>query len=226
MKCLLICKSDCIYADKAHKHLIDLKWDVTILYSINRKESIPNWVLRWEGDLILSFQNYTILTQEIINSAKIAAINFHPSLPKYPGSGGAVLSLLNEDSFTGITCHIMDEKIDHGEILLVDCIPIKNKSTLRGLMCALDKQLLATFIKVCSKISKLGIKGALETDSSIMWGGGKAYKMNEINKLRNVSVDIGKDDLELLIRSSGSKKNMKPYLYIHGHRFIYDEKDE
>jgi Formyl transferase len=54
----------------------------------------------------------------------LGALNFHPSPPKYRGVGSYWWALHNGDANFGVTCHFMDERIDHGPIIATRAFPI------------------------------------------------------------------------------------------------------
>lgn len=108
----------------------------------------------WSGDWIVSFKSDFILDERIIKAAKKDAINFHPSPPKYRGIGGYQYAIDNQDETFGATCHRMDAKIDHGEIIKTLMFEIaKNESpeTLRERTAA---YCLSLFYEICVKIGK------------------------------------------------------------------------
>jgi phosphoribosylglycinamide formyltransferase 1 len=78
----------------------------------------------WHGDWIISFKSDLILSRAILERAKKGAINFHPSPPKYRGVGGYWWALHNGDDVFGVTCHHMNERIDHGAIITIESFPI------------------------------------------------------------------------------------------------------
>lgn len=98
------------------------------------KYSIDDEVKAWHGDYILSFINPIILPKWLISRADKGAINWHTSLPKYPGTGGYSMALHNKDNMAGITVHYMDEKIDHGKIIEVIPFQIPEGSTINSLL--------------------------------------------------------------------------------------------
>lgn len=87
----------------------------------------------WRGDWIISFKSDLILSYDILERAKKGAINFHPSPPKYRGVGGYWWALNNGDDAFGVTCHHMNERIDHGEIITTESFPIWPKETVESL---------------------------------------------------------------------------------------------
>lgn len=67
-----------------------------------------------------------IISKEVINCAKSGCINVHPSkLPKYRGPSPIQASLLNSDRESAVTIMLIDEKMDHGPILLQENFEIK-----------------------------------------------------------------------------------------------------
>ena len=88
---------------------------------------------RWQGDWIISFKSDLILSRDILKCARKGAINFHPSPPKYRGLGGYWWALHNGDDAFGVTCHHMNERIDHGEIITIENFPILPEETVESL---------------------------------------------------------------------------------------------
>jgi len=87
----------------------------------------------WCGDWIISFKSDLILNKEILERAKKGAINFHPSPPKYRGIGGYWWAIENRDEAFGVTCHHMDERIDHGAIIKANSFAISPEETVESL---------------------------------------------------------------------------------------------
>lgn len=59
-----------------------------------------------------------ILPNEILAIPRLGTIGVHPSLlPKYRGSSPIQSAILGGDAETGVTLYLMDEKMDHGEII-------------------------------------------------------------------------------------------------------------
>ena len=228
MKILFFCKDKCKVSEDAYKFLNLMGHDVDVIFSTKRGEEIPKFISDWSGDYILSFKNYFILSEDIINSAKTACINFHPSLPFYPGSGGLNLSLYNNDSETGITCHLMNGKIDNGKIIHVDKIPIYKEDNVQRLTERVEEQLLVTFKHICHEI--IVEEKILSIDRIRLMASNSLYSawehrpnsISKINTLREIDFDVSKEELVRVIRSTKIGK-MVPYLYIHGNKFILDE---
>jgi len=80
-------------------------------------------------DLLLSVNYLFILEKDIIGLAK-HAVNIHGSLlPKYRGRTPHVWAVINNESKTGVTAHLIDNNCDSGDILLQKEIEIELNDT-------------------------------------------------------------------------------------------------
>ena len=81
-------------------------------------------------DLILSINYLFIINKNIINYPKKGAINFHGSLlPKYRGRTPHVWAIINNETETGITAHLIDEGCDTGDVITQVRVPIESHHT-------------------------------------------------------------------------------------------------
>lgn len=71
-----------------------------------------------KADLIVVSAYGKMIPKEILDSAPLGALNIHPSLlPKYRGPSPIQYPILNGDKETGVTIMLIDEQMDHGQIL-------------------------------------------------------------------------------------------------------------
>src|SRR3990172_4050960 len=78
-------------------------------------------------DVIVSVNYLFLIEKDIIELPKKIAINFHGSLlPKYRGRTPHVWAIINNESETGVTAHVIDEECDSGAILAQKKIPISS----------------------------------------------------------------------------------------------------
>ena len=83
-----------------------------------------------EPDLIILASYGQIIPKNILDIPRLGAINVHPSLlPKYRGASPVQAAILNGDKETGATIYQMDEKMDHGPILIKDTFPLRGDET-------------------------------------------------------------------------------------------------
>ncbi len=105
-------------------------------------------------DMIIVFAYSSILKKNILDFSRYGAINIHPSLlPKYRGSSPIRTSILNGDEFSGVTLMRMAERLDSGDIVLQNKIPIKDKNYSEVLsdMIEITKEMLNVFFDVAMK---------------------------------------------------------------------------
>lgn len=75
-----------------------------------------------------------ILSRALLDVPRLGTINVHPSLlPKYRGATPLQEAILNGDEHTGVTIMLMDEKMDHGPILLQQTVKLSDDETLASL---------------------------------------------------------------------------------------------
>ena len=169
-------------------------------------------------DIILTYRTKIILPKTFIKKARLFAINFHNSLPKYPGSGGLSWSIVNEDIEAGITAHFLNEKIDNGKIIYIKKFKISKNIDINKLTLKSEKKHLQTFYYVMENIFiEKWINTNIKKFSSYFWNG-KAKKISLLNKKRIISIKIKKKSLENIIRATCYKK-YKPYIKLFGYKF-------
>lgn len=75
-------------------------------------------------DFILNFLSPVVVAEPVLKAARVAAINFHPAPPRWPGVGSASFALYEGDKEFGATAHLMAAKVDSGPILRTISFPI------------------------------------------------------------------------------------------------------
>ncbi len=93
-----------------------------------KEKSIQNIIFELKPDIIIVAAYGQILPKEVLDIAP--CVNMHASiLPQYRGASPIQQSLLNDDSFSGVTAMKMDTGLDSGDILAYKYIRI-NKNTV------------------------------------------------------------------------------------------------
>lgn len=134
-------------------------------------------------DIVISFSNPFIFSEEILN-LKTKFINFHPGiLPNYKGSLSTVHSLINKEKFVGGTWHYIDKGIDTGNIIKRVKTPSKyfNVFTLNHKIFSLGINCLEEIIEKV-KNNYLGVKQKKS---------GKFY-YNKFPDISNLDVEVQK----------------------------------
>ncbi|MBI4134590.1 MAG: methionyl-tRNA formyltransferase [Candidatus Sungbacteria bacterium] len=108
-----------------------------------RKESIPveqpnslnderfiEKLYSYKSDIFVVVAYGKIIPATTLSVAKHGALNIHPSLlPKFRGPSPVESAILFGEKETGASIMLMDEKMDHGPILLQKSIPIAKSDT-------------------------------------------------------------------------------------------------
>ena len=151
--------------------------------------------------------------------AKIACINFHPSPPKYRGRGGINYALYNQEKKYGVTAHIMDEKIDHGRIILVKYFKVPKNCTVEKLFNITLKKLYILADEIFRKLKKdpKNLDKLIKKNKNSKWAK-KISTTKDMNKFYELSIKSNKSEFLKKIKST-NYKNFKPYLKVHGLKF-------
>lgn len=102
-------------------------------------------------NLIVSFGQ--ILPDELIYFPKFHSLNIHASLlPKYRGASPINWAIINGDEKTGITFQFIEKKLDAGDIIYTEEIPIEKQDTSITLYKKLSKLSADTVLKVLDMV--------------------------------------------------------------------------
>ena len=180
-------------------------------------------IFSWQGDYIFSFLNYLILPSKLLKRAKYS-INFHPASPEYPGSGMSSWAIYDGSKDYGVTAHLINEKIDGGDILMVKRFSILGNDNAISLLSRAKKFCLILFYELIEKlfIDKTSIEALVGTNEE-NWVG-EARKIKEVDRMSEISSDIDSQELEKRIRAFHTER-FPVHTYLNGRRFIYNEGD-
>lgn len=92
-------------------------------------------------DFLLTFAYGQILSQKILDLARVKSLNIHTSLlPRYRGASPIQASILNGDSETGISLIEMIKRMDAGDIYAKEIVSISGETTADSLYELLSNQ--------------------------------------------------------------------------------------
>ena len=81
-------------------------------------------------ELIFSFYYRAIIPEEVLSLARLGAYNIHGALlPKYRGRACVNWAVLNGETETGATLHVMTKYADRGDIVDREAVPINFEDT-------------------------------------------------------------------------------------------------
>ncbi len=105
---------------------------IKIKNNINKIKYV-DFINNYYPDIIIS-SNSLIFKEEILSIPKVCCINRHSSLlPSYAGLWPIFHAYINDEKFVGVSVHKMNNKIDSGDILYQEKIPIKKNDTIFSL---------------------------------------------------------------------------------------------
>ena len=75
-----------------------------------------------------------VLSKGFIDRFPNRVLNIHPSLlPAFPGAHAVELALAHGVTVTGVTVHVVDEKVDHGPIVAQRSVMVDSEDTVESL---------------------------------------------------------------------------------------------
>ena len=109
------------------------------------------------------------LPREVFSIPVLGTINLHASLlPNYRGAAPINWVLINNEKITGVTTFFINEKIDHGDIILKEKVTISDDDDFKSLY---------------NKLSIIGSKVLLKTIKIVASGKAKIQKQDESKDL-------------------------------------------
>lgn len=111
--------------------------------------SLTEYAWQYAPDVIVVSTFNKILPEKLIDSARIEAVNFHPSLlPYYRGPNPTNWALICGEPQTGLTVHRLTAEVDRGDVLLQEKINIgdMNDGELRERLFQLAGKMFLEFV--------------------------------------------------------------------------------
>lgn len=121
-------------------------------------------------EIIFCIGGTQLIPKEILQLPKHGCLNIHPAyLPKYRGRFSTVHVLFNEEKYTGVTLHFMDEGIDSGPIIIQKRLKIEESDTAKTLydkFTKMGEELFVAFLEKWLKGKKIKSKPQDETEAT------------------------------------------------------------
>ncbi|MCC7117601.1 MAG: hypothetical protein IT310_03665 [Anaerolineales bacterium] len=178
-------------------------------------DPLPESIRKWRGDYVVSYLSRWVVPEELLNNAKIAAINFHPASPEYPGIGCNNFALYENAAEYGATCHHMAGKVDTGKIIAVKRFPVYPEDNVETLLARTYENQIALFLEIIGMLAK----GEALPTSSETWTR-PPFSRKQFNELFVIQPEMSAAEIQSRIRAI-SYKHWQPYLEIHGYKFEY-----
>jgi methionyl-tRNA formyltransferase len=199
LRVLFLSKKDNDYAVRAGEY-IRKNFANAVLFAGDRKEPLPAEVTGWKGDLIISFISSWIFPQQLLNNASMAAINFHPGSPEYPGIGCTNFAIYNGETEYGVTCHHMKASVDSGTIIMVKRFPISADGSVYEVTQHCYRLIEEMFYNIMEDI----LAGKELPTSAERWKR-KPYTRKQLDELCEIRPDMTEDEIARRIKATTYK---------------------
>lgn len=220
MKVLFFGRKGCDGTSKALTLLRTLGCELTVVNSQRRGENLPIDTSNWTGDFIFSFRSLYVLPKSIIESAAIAAVNFHPAPVEYPGSGCLNFALYENAKNYGVTAHIMNETIDSGPVIECRRFPIFPSDSVDTLLERTHIKLLDLFFDVSADLvinGRAALEAKIRKSSHEKWRG-VATRLKDLEKLQVVPIDAPEEEVRRRVRATYTTK-FPTIIKLYGYEF-------
>ncbi|MBN1866965.1 hypothetical protein JW916_06700 [Candidatus Sumerlaeota bacterium] len=173
----------------------------------------PEVMDSWQGDYIVSYLSRWIVPASLLQRARIAAVNFHPASPAYPGIGCLNFALYEDAREYGVTCHHMAAKVDAGPIVAVKRFPILPSDNVASLLKRTYAHQLALFLEIASRI----VEGKELPVSEEKWTR-RPFTKKDLDELKRIDPGMSREEIERRIRATTFDK-WRPFTQIEGFTF-------
>ena len=173
-----------IFTDKNSPEIISYSEQKSVPCYIGnpRRDSAEKFIKNFEVDVLLSVNYLFIVEHRILKYVKKYAINLHGSmLPKYRGRTPHVWSIINGETETGITAHLMVEDCDAGAIVHQERVPIKNFYTGNDLLEVFNSKYPVIINKVLSQVKNNSLTLVTQDEGKATYFGKREPKDGEIS---------------------------------------------
>ena len=163
---------------------------------LSRGDKISEADENWSGDYIISYLSPAILSKRLLNNVGVAALNFHPGPPEYPGIGCTNFAVYDEVREYGVTCHHMKETVDTGDIVFVERFKVYETDDVYAITNRCYAHLQSLFYTVIDLIineNKMPV-------SKEKWTR-KPYTRIELNNLAKVSLDMSPEEIKRRLKA-------------------------
>ena len=195
---------------------------VNVIWSVYPDDKLKSKkILNQNYDYIFCFRSFYILKKDLLKRAKNAAINFHPGIPKYRGTGCINYAMYKNEKYYGTTAHIMDSKIDNGKIINVRRFKILKKNSVQTLLEKTHKILLKQAMETINLLSKnpANLDKLIYKSKNEKWSN-KIKKRKHLDQFYNIKKNTSHRVLIKKIRACYIHDSFRPYIKLHNFKFV------
>jgi methionyl-tRNA formyltransferase len=199
LRILFLRKKDNPYAQRA-EDFVRNHFRQPLIFAGGRKDKLPGQVLNWKGDVLISFISSWIYPGSLLSNAAMAAINFHPGSPEYPGTGCTNFAIYNGEKEYGVTCHHMNAGVDSGKIIAVKRFSIKETDTVYGVTQHCYKLIEEIFYEIMNGF----LNGQPLPVTNEQWKR-KPFTRKQLDELCTITPDMTEEEIRKRIKATTYK---------------------
>ncbi len=216
---LFLGKADDAYVEKALR-FCEMNFTDVSAHLGEWGDPLPDSAASWTGDYIISYLSRWVVPGYLLEKAKIAAFNFHPASPDYPGIGCNNFALYEDAKEYGVTCHHMAAKVDTGKLIAVKRFPVFPSDNVASILDRTYEHQIVLFYEVLGMI--LNDQPLPELEET--WTR-KPFSRKEFNQLRQIMPDMTAEEIARRIRATAFGE-WQPWVEIAGYVFSLKPQDE
>ena len=179
-------------------------------------DPFPERVLRWSGDVLVSYIAPWIVPQAALDRPKVAAINFHPGPPEYPGIGCTNFALYEGAARFGVTAHHMRAAVDTGDIIAAPRFDVLPDDTVKSLTDRCYARLASCLREVFDEYFRTG-----RFPSSPERWTRRPFRRKELDALCRVTPDMPPAEVARRVRATTYPGMPGAFVELAGYRFEF-----
>jgi methionyl-tRNA formyltransferase len=172
------------------------------------------------ADILMSVQYHTILNEKEISKAK-RAFNLHMApLPEYRGCNQFSFAIIEGKKEFGTTLHVLDAKIDHGDIVAENRFAIDEKIWVDELFAITEEKSLELFKNNWQNIVQENYS-TITQQSLITERGTSLHYRKEIQTLKQIDLAWDQEKIERHIRATYMPGFEPPYTIVNNQKIYF-----
>jgi methionyl-tRNA formyltransferase len=171
----------------------------------------------WSGDYIMSYLSPWIIPEATLGRARMAAINFHPGPPEYPGIGCTNFAIYNNETSYGVTCHHMSPKVDTGRIIAVTRFPVAGDETV----LSLTQKCYIAIDQLFRQLLPGLLSHAPLPDAGVQWTRAPLTRA-ELDALCRITPDMSAAEIDRRVRAVTFPGAPGAFVELGGRRFVLE----
>jgi len=170
-----------------------------------------------EFSYLISYIGPWVIGKNLLDITTLAAINFHPGPPEYPGIGCTNFALYHGAKQFGITVHHMEPKVDSGEIIMVKRFPVAPSDTVWTLSQKCYAYIFAAFCELLPLFKECSDFRGMSNE---VWRR-KPYTRKELDALCEITEDMSDEEVKRRVRATTYPDMPGAYIKKGGYKFEF-----